>query len=59
MGHSGQVTNVKFLCSGDTLVSTGASDHAVFQWKVFPNGANAPGPYHSENEMVGGLQRYC
>lgn len=38
VGHSAHVTNVRFSTDGMSLVSTGGADHAVFQWKVIPEG---------------------
>lgn len=33
-GHSSHVTNVRFTCDGQYLISTGGNDKAVIQWKV-------------------------
>jgi microtubule-associated protein-like 6 len=38
VGHSAHVTNVKFSHGKRRLLSTGGSDHAVFQWQFFPEG---------------------
>ena len=38
VGHSAHVTNVRFSNDGMTLFSTGGADHAVFQWRVVPEG---------------------
>lgn len=33
-GHSSHVTNVRFMCNDEILISTGGEDQCVFQWKV-------------------------
>jgi echinoderm microtubule-associated protein-like 6 len=38
-GHSAHVTNVRFLCNGRALMSTGGADNSIFQWDVI--GADA------------------
>lgn len=32
-GHSAHVTNVKFTCNNDYVISTGGGEKSIFQWK--------------------------
>ena len=43
------MTNVRFSSDGMYLVSTGGADHAVFQWRVIPEG------YIDDNSEVGSV----
>ncbi|KAK7103893.1 echinoderm microtubule-associated protein-like 6 [Littorina saxatilis] len=39
VGHSAHVTNVRFSADKRRVISTGGADHAVFQWRLLPQGA--------------------
>ena len=36
VGHSSHVTNVRFSKDHSRILSTGGADHAIFQWRFFP-----------------------
>ncbi|KAL5008221.1 hypothetical protein ScPMuIL_013802 [Solemya velum] len=38
VGHSAHVTNVRFSHDKQRVISTGGADHAVFQWRFYPEG---------------------
>jgi len=39
VGHSAQVTNLRFTHSSSHLISTGGSDKSIFQWAYKPQDA--------------------
>jgi len=38
VGHSAHVTNVRFSCDKQRVISTGGGDHAIFQWRLLKEG---------------------
>jgi hypothetical protein len=45
VGHSSHVTNVRFTCRRDRVLSIGGADHAIFQWRfVAEGGEKTPRP---------------
>ena len=40
VGHSAHVTNVRFSHDKLRVVSVGGADHAIFQWRFFPDGVH-------------------
>lgn len=41
VGHSSHVTNVRFTHDKKRIISIGGADHAIFQWRFFPDDAAA------------------
>lgn len=56
-GHSAHVTNVRFSTDGLHVLTTGGADHAVFQWRLIPEG-HTDDDYNSEVGSLaeGGIQ---
>ena len=51
VGHSSHVTNVRFSKDHSRILSTGGADHAIFQWRFFPEeSVGATTTARSENE---------
>ena len=38
VGHSAHVTNCRFACDKQHVITTGGADHAVFQWRFLAKG---------------------
>lgn len=52
VGHSSNVTSVKFSFNGDYLYSVGGHDKTVLQWKVIKNRAENEYPEENDPEIV-------
>ncbi|ESO87658.1 hypothetical protein LOTGIDRAFT_166239 [Lottia gigantea] len=51
-GHSAHVSNVRFSSDKQKVISIGGADHAIFQWKFYPQGSG------SDDLSLGGVDAY-